>query len=80
MGVGVDEDLDGEDDGEEGVELLELVAQRGKIAAAVRQQVHDLRLRRVHHEVLLAAARAILTARPALGGVPKQRAWAALPP
>ena len=55
MSVRIDEDLDGEDDGEEGVELLQLIPERGRQAAVVCEHVHDLRLRRVDNKVLRAS-------------------------
>jgi hypothetical protein len=61
MGVGVDQDLDSEDDGEEGVELLEPIPERGREAGVVGQVVYDLRLRGVHQEILQPGARRVGT-------------------
>ncbi len=54
MGVGVDEQLHREDNGEECVELLQPIPERGGGAVVVDELLHDLRLRRVDGEVLRA--------------------------
>jgi hypothetical protein len=57
VGVGIKEQLKREDGGEEGVQLLQAIAKRVGAAVFVGQRVDDLRLRRIHREVLRAEQR-----------------------
>ena len=61
MGVGVDDELGGEEGGEEGVDVLEALTQRGELPVVPRDLVQDLRLDGVEQEVLPAAWGGVMT-------------------
>ena len=59
MSVGVDGQLDGEDDGEEGVNVLKALSDGSGFAIAVDERFHELGLRGVGQKVLIKLAQSV---------------------
>ena len=64
MSVGVDGQLDGEDYGEEGVDVLKVLCNGSGIAIAVDERFHELGLRGVGKKILVKLAQSVRNYQP----------------